>query len=379
MARGDKFANVAGSGLAGAGTGAAIGTAVMPGIGTAIGAGVGGLVGGISGYFKPTEHIDMAREMQQGGLDPAYDRLSRSGFYNSLLGGGVDPALQGVMDSRGYQSLLGGDVDPAYQSVLQAQRDPGFQSMLRGEIDPAYNTNLSRAVGDQFGRLRSQMGGQLANRGLANSSLGARQMADTYSSERNALTGALANNQLQRMSMAHGLLSQNAANMANNRLSRFGLGAQIAGQAAGNRLSRGALGAQMTGAIAANRLNRQRLGSDILAQRSAELAQQGSGAMQAFGNILDYNLLQDQLGLERMRLNQSRSGGNTVYGPPIPTTKPNKPGAPGVTSGYASGAGRSPVSAQTRMNPNTGLGGLGGGRFLGLQRKPQGLTLPSFM
>ena len=298
------------------------------------------------------ERENQERMDSWGGLDPAYERLMNSGAYADVMGGGYDPAYQQIAGSDAYNNLLSGGVDPAYDRLLEAQGTPAFQSMLRGEVDPRYNEWLTRSVGNRFGNIRSQVGAQLANRGLSRSTAGNRMLADTYNAERDALTGTLAQNQLGRMSFAHGTLGNTANSMAGNRLARLGLGYNTAGSMARNRLSRGALAGQFSSGIANNRLGRGRFVNDLMSDRNASQQQAGQSLGQGFGNLLEYNLGQEQLAAE-----QAKSINRPTLFPTV-----NPPGSQGkATSPMLSNnprAGRSGGSGSRYLNPQGGLRGL---------------------
>ena len=194
--------------------------------------------------------------------------------------------------------------------------------------------------------------------------------------ESDALAGALAQNQLQRMSFAHGALGNRSSAIAGNRLSRLGLGYNLAGNAANNRQSRAGLLAQITGGAANNRLGRQGLGADLLAQRSAELTNQGAGAAQLFGTMLDYNMSQDELAREQNRgVLQYAPGATNVPGVRSPQY-PNVGGQPSRTGTLRSNwsMSRKPVSPMLKMNPQAGSGGMRS--MLGTGRAPATLKLP---
>lgn len=326
MAWQDRFGNTAMGTLSGAGTGAQLGSLILPGWGTAIGAGIGGLAGGLSGLFTNTDHLDLGRDLISGE-DALSRNLMNSGVYADVARGGMDPAFQRLMASEAYNNLLEGGVDPAYDSLIAAQQSPAFQSMLRGEVDPRYNTELTRAVSRRFGNMRSQVGANLANRGLYRSTGGARAIADTYNSERDALASALAGNQLSRMQFSHGMLGNTAGAIAGNRMARMGLGANIANQAAANRLSRGALFGQLSNTM----MGRQRLGLDIMAQRNSEMAASGMGTAQAFGNLLEHNLARQELATEQAKAINRPSlfpmpnigGGGSALKPTAPAVRSN--------------------------------------------------------
>lgn len=375
MAWTDYVDDVGTGALSGAATGATIGS-VVPVVGTTAGAIAGGVIGGVSGWFSERERQNQMGSMGDlQGIDPELERLRISPHYQSLFQSTLDPAYNQIMTSDAYNSLLSGGVDPAFADVIAAQNDPGFQAMLRGEIDPAYNNALTRSVSGHFAKQRNQLAASLANSGVLSSSAGGRLLADTYNSERDALTNALAGNQLQRMSLAHGLLGSRASAIAGNRLSRLALGYNTAGQIANNRLSRGALANQHASTMAANRLNRQGLHADIMAERNAQRTAAGAGTAELFGNILDYNLAQDQLAAERNK-------GMTQYlpgqiGPQAPAQK-RSPIFPTVSQKPTQskiGALRNTWNAN-RSNPSTGSGGMR--RFLA-PSKTQALKLPGSM
>lgn len=141
-----------GSNAIGYGTaGASIGTAIAPGIGTAVGAGIGTVVGLVDAYLT-------------------------------------------APDEENEAALI--------------------DAMQRGEVSPAEIDYLQRALSSRFGEMRRGLGGQLARRGLADSSIAGRLMAGTYDSERNALADALVARSFQRQGLGFDLAGRRDANDA---------------------------------------------------------------------------------------------------------------------------------------------------------------------
>lgn len=119
-------------------SGAGIGTAIAPGIGTAIGAGVGAVVGVVDAWLTtPNEENESAL----------------------------------------------------------------IEAMKRGEVSPAELGYLERALSARFGEMRRDLGGQLARRGIADSSIAGRLMAKSYDAERQSLADALVGRSFQRQQL----------------------------------------------------------------------------------------------------------------------------------------------------------------------------------
>ncbi len=132
-------------------SGAGIGTTIAPGIGTAIGAGAGSIVGLVAG-------------------------------------------------------LLGSDEEEAERSLAEA--------LMRGEISPDQIGYLERALSGRFGEMRRDLGGQIARRGLADSSIAGRLMAKSYDNERSVLADALVSRSFQRQMLGHELAGRRDQNDA---------------------------------------------------------------------------------------------------------------------------------------------------------------------
>ena len=219
MAWEDYVDDVGGGALSGAATGATIGS-VVPGIGTGIGAGVGAVIGGLGGYYS-----ERGRQQQ---------RQSSNDLVNSYMNGGVNrylsPQVTGQAQHWALQGGGGFGGDPRMKALAQqwagGQGGVDFnvgqaQQMLQGGVDPGWMSMLSRQLGGQFDHLRSQQGASAARRGIGRGSIGQRMINDTYNSERNAMSDAVARQSLARQQLGLGILSQADASM----LSRQNLGA----------------------------------------------------------------------------------------------------------------------------------------------------------
>ena len=325
-------------GAAGAGLGATLGS-VIPGVGTAIGTGIGAAGGSLYGYLSGRgDDQAMAEEQQRrslisGTVDPALlaAQNNQQGVYGQLLG------------SEAYSGLIGGTTDPLYDSILGS---PEFQASLRGEVAPQQLELLQRQIGDQFSNIRSDVGANLARRGVGKGTIGGRQIANTYDSERQALGDALVRGSLQRQSMGYNVAGQ----ASQNRLARLGLGYNLTSQiAGGNR--------QMAGLIAGNRLSRMGMGQNITAGRDAARAQIGHGAVSLIGSAFEHDLARDKLDMERNR-------GRTQYTRPIGPTTPRPAHYPAgqdrpQTGSKPTSLMKRPTSPMLRRNPSAGRSGFG--------------------
>ena len=213
MAWEDYVDDVGGGALSGAAAGATIGS-VVPGIGTAVGAGAGAVIGGVGGYFS-----ERGRQQQ---------RQSSNDLVNSYMNGGVNkymsPQITGQAQNWAMQGQGGGGFggDPRMKALAQqwagGQGGVDFnvgqaQQMLQGGVDPGTMAMLNRQIGGQFDQLRSQQGASAARSGLSQSSIGQRMMNDTYNSERNAMSDAVARQSLARQQLGLGILSQADSSM----------------------------------------------------------------------------------------------------------------------------------------------------------------------
>lgn len=279
----------------GAGLGATIGSAI-PVIGTGIGTAIGGIGGGLYGYFSgPDEDPYQAYQspFTPGSVDSALlaAQNRNQGLYSRIQG------------SDAYQGLIGGGLDSIYDQVLGS---PNFQAMLAGEVSPQYTDYLSRQLGQRFNTLRSDVGANLARRGLANTTIGARQINDTYNNERQALSDALAARSMQRQALGFDIANR----AAGNRLSRLGLGYNMTQAIGANRQ-------HMASQIANNRLARSGFGRDTMAMQNAQQAAIGQGVAGTVSGIAELYDAQRKLAAE-----QQQPIPGYLTGPTTPTRKP---------------------------------------------------------
>ena len=216
---------------------------VIPGVGTAVGAAAGGFVGGLVGYFSDDPEEDaLANEVLEGKADGSTlppEVLERVRQY----------ALGNVDENRAMRAfgerMISGEGGVDFNEDL-AER------LLSGEIDPETASLLNRQIGRQFDAIRRQQGASAARRGIANSTLVQRMLADTDAQQSEALADAYTRTQLQRQ----------------------GLGAELLSRADASKLQRQGMGADVLARLDANNLSRQQFGiNTLLGEGSMDLAQ----------------------------------------------------------------------------------------------------------
>ena len=177
-------------------------------------------------------------------------------------GFGRDPNI-----TAAAQGWIAGEGGIPYDTNLANQ-------LLRGDIPPSMAAAMDRQIGTRFDRLRRNQGGQLARSGVLNSTIGGRLMADTYTSQRNALADAYVGTMLQRQ----------------------GLGLNILGAADASRRAYQSMGANQLNRQADRDLAYQQLGFNVLSD-----ADRRKYARETFG----INARLGQLGMQQARRDAS--------------------------------------------------------------------------
>ena len=254
-------------------------------------------------------------------------RDKAQGLIDSFMGGGKSYVNPGLISRA--QILAGGGqgrdplVDSTARKWLSGEGGIPYDTnlanqLLRGDIPPSVAAAMDRQIGTRFDRLRRQQGGQLARSGVLRSSAGGRLMADTFDSQRNALSNAYVNTMLQRQ----------------------GLGLNILGAADASRRAYATMGAHELGRQADRDLAYQQMGFNVLSDAdrrkyaretfgvNAQLGLLGQqqarrdAALESSGNILSnlYTNYQDQQRFDKLLSQQGdqfselmklSGGGNT--------------------------------------------------------------------
>ncbi len=320
--------------LSGAATGAALGSFV-PIIGTGLGAAAGGLIGGIGGWFSERDRKknansaeNLIKQFAAGHKDPLSPALRARAQRLAMGGQGVDPQMQ-----RLARAWAAGEGGISYDTNLANQ-------MLRGDIPPSMAAAMDRRIGNRFDTLRRQQGGQLARTGVLRSSAGGRLMADTYDSERNALTDTYMNTMLQRQGLGLNILGAANADLRARQM----MGASELGRQADRDMAYQRLGFSML--TDPSTLNRD---SIALNARLGLLGQQQvrrDATLESAGNLLSglYTNYQDQQRFDKLLSQQNNQFSQLM----------------GLSSG--GGGGKiSPIMAKANLSAVQ----LGGGNILG--------------
>ena len=77
-----------------------------------------------------------------------------------------------------------------------------------GRLDPKTEAMIGKMVNRQFANQRSEMGANLARRGLANSSVTGRMITDSYTDQYNALAERIAGEALRRQGLGYQMQAQ---------------------------------------------------------------------------------------------------------------------------------------------------------------------------
>ena len=154
--------------------------------------------------------------------------------------------------------------------------------LLRGDIPPSVAAAMDRQLGTRFDRLRRDQGGQLARSGVLRSSAGGRLMADTYDSQRQALSDAYMNTLLMRQQFGLNLLGAADA----SRRAYATMGAHELGRQADRDLAYQQMGFNVLSDADRRKFARETFGVNA---RLAQLGQQQvrrDATLEASGNIL---------------------------------------------------------------------------------------------
>ena len=81
----------------------------------------------------------------------------------------------------------------------------------RGEIDEATENQIAKQIAGRYARIHRNVGADIARRGLMNSTIGGRLMADSYNAEGQALTDAIARTAFERQRMGLAMQGDEAA------------------------------------------------------------------------------------------------------------------------------------------------------------------------
>lgn len=252
---------------------------------------------GFAGFLGGQEKLKTQK--QQAAADQLIENFMKnpgSQFVNPQLlsraqqaaagGLGRDPQTDAVA-----RRWLTGEGGIPYDTNLANQ-------LLRGDIPPSVAAAMDRQIGTRFDRLRRNQGGQLARSGVLNSSAGGRLMADTYDSQRRALSDAYVNTMLQRQGLGLNILNSADA-------SRRGYAAMGANQL--QRLSDRDLAYQQMGFNVLSDADRRKYARETfgLNAQLGLLGQQQArrdAALESSGNILSnlYTNYQDQQRFDKL-------------------------------------------------------------------------------
>ena len=309
-----------------------------------------GLLGWIGGEAKVKE------KRQRAATDQSITNFMQnpnSRFVNPQLLARAQRAAAGGMGrdaniTNAAHDWLRGEGGIAYDTNLANQ-------MLRGDIPPAMAAAMDRRIGNRFNTLRRNQGGQLARSGILNSSAGGRLMADTYTSERDALANAYLNTMMQRQQLGANLLGRaDASRQAYQRMGLSALDSQAARDLAYQQLGFNVLSD-------ADRRNYARETFGLNAQLGVLGQQQarGDATLGASANILGnlYTTHQDQQRFDQQLAQQDRQFNQLLNLSQPQTTPPT-----GQRTPISPIQAKADASAATLWTPQGGGGNILGSR-----------------
>ena len=238
-------------------------------------------------------------QQQQQAADQLIDNFMKnpgSQFVNPQLLARAQQAAGGGLGrdqviTRVARDWVAGEGGLPYDTNLANQ-------LLRGDIPPSVAATMDRQLGTRFDRLRRNQGGQLARSGVLNSSIGGRLMADTYDSQRNALSDAYMNTLLQRQHLGLGMLNSADA----SRRALMGMGANQLNRQADRDLAYQQMGFNVLSDADRRKYARETFG---LNARLGQLGQQQArrdATLESSGNILSnlYTNYQDSQRFDKL-------------------------------------------------------------------------------
>jgi hypothetical protein len=273
-----------------------------------VGTGVAGWFGWESEEAKQRQAADALIDnfMKTPGSQFVNPALLKQAQGYASVGGGGDPLLR-----SSAETWLRGEGGVPYDTNLANQ-------MLRGDIPPSVAAAMDRQIGTRFDRLRRNQGGQLARSGVLNSSIGGRLMADTYDSQRRALSDAYVSTMLQRQGL--GLNMLNSADASRRAYQQ--MGANQFGRLADRNLAYKQLGFNVLSDADRRQFGRETFGLNArLAQLGQQQVRRDAGLEASAGilgnlytNYRDDQRFNTQLAQQNNRFNQLLNlsgGGNT--------------------------------------------------------------------
>ena len=115
-----------------------------------------------------------------------YDRAQ-----NALVGGAQGGAA-GYAVGRGPGAVIGAGIGALAGLLSPTEQAELARKYARGEIPKAVQDRIAKTLAKRFMVLRTEQGADLARRGLLGSTAAGRVMAESYDAEREALSGAIA-------------------------------------------------------------------------------------------------------------------------------------------------------------------------------------------
>ena len=137
------------------------------------------------------------------------DRASNAGL-GAFQGAATGASIGAFAGPKG--ALIGGAIGGAFGLLQGLLSDTEMQELARryarGEISPEQEQAIVSALATRYDQIRETQGADLARRGMLESSMAGRVMAETYQNEQDALAQALVNASMQRQQMGMEMLAQ---------------------------------------------------------------------------------------------------------------------------------------------------------------------------